>query len=79
MVDDSTPFLARRRDFPAENGEKVTTTAGVSNRSRTCKNGYGNVARGLDAPNPRVVSKIGAKTVISCIQGSLGEDDATGA
>jgi hypothetical protein len=57
--------LAWRRNFPAQNGEKVTTPASVSKRSRRCKNGYRQVSPSPVAPNPRVVSKIRGKTGIS--------------
>ena len=37
-----------------------------------CKNGYGNLARGLVAPNSGVVSKIRGKTVIAIVPGNGG-------
>jgi hypothetical protein len=64
--------LARRRNFPARDGEKLTTGASVSNRPRRCKNGNRHVARSLLAPNPGVVSKIGGKTVIPFVPGNVG-------
>jgi hypothetical protein len=66
------PILASRGDFPAQNGEKMTTTASVSKRSRRCKNGYRNIARSLVAPNPGMVSKIGGETGIPCVPGNVG-------
>ena len=64
--------LARRRNFPAQNAEKLTTAAGVSKRSRRCENGYRHVARSLVAPNSGMVSKIGGKTVTSFVPGNVG-------
>ena len=65
--------FARRRNFPAQNGEKLTTAAGVSKRSRRCKNGYRHVARSLVAPNSGVVSKFGGKTGIFILsRGDVG-------
>jgi hypothetical protein len=58
-------ILARRRNSPAKNGEKVTTTASVQKRPRRCRNGCGHVPRNPVAPNPSMVSKIGGKTGVS--------------
>jgi hypothetical protein len=73
------PVLARRRNFPTQNGEKVTSAATVSKRSRSCKNGYRHVARTSVAPTPRVVSKIRGETGISYVWDGLRKHSATGA
>jgi hypothetical protein len=64
--------LSRRGDFPAQNDEKMTTTASVSKRSRRCKNGYRNMSRSLVAPKSGMVSEIGGNTVITFVPGNVG-------